>query len=82
MGMMRKLVLECDGDGCDLRNERGENDPTYDGIQHLTMKINSDTLWDGWLCAPCEKKLWDKLKAQMPKPRTNEQLKETRDKHG
>lgn len=67
MGMIKKLILTCDGPGCDLHNERVEGDPTYEGIQNVKVTFAETVMWDGWLCAPCEQRIAKAVRDTLPR---------------
>jgi hypothetical protein len=65
-------VLTCDGPDCDLRHEREEGAPVWDGIREISVSMNGDVLWTGCLCAACEKKAWGLLKSTLSLKKTIE----------
>lgn len=68
MGIKTIHVIACDGPGCDLtwQGEAGSEQPDY-FIQPQTIEMKKQVLWSGYLCGPCETKVYNALVGALPR---------------
>ena len=62
MGIKNLQVFSCDAPGCDVSWTGDIDDlPEFIKIVPTTIKMKEQTLWTGYLCAPCENKFYNAI---------------------